>query len=122
LESIHAKRLHPRLSVFLYFTYHKAISQGDFKKDAPLARGLTGLRPEGCGRLSAAGCVSLRSGGDSACGAEGCGIALRAINIKTALRDWLSVSQGLIGILVISRYAAPPLSGCAGLSPIQGAE
>ena len=32
MESIHAKRLHPRLSVFLYFTYHKAISQGDFKK------------------------------------------------------------------------------------------
>ena len=26
---------------------------------------LTALRAEGCGRLSAAGCVSLRSGGDS---------------------------------------------------------
>ena len=39
--------------------------------------------------------------------AEGCGIALRAISIKSALRDWLSVSYGMIGILVISRYAAP---------------
>ena len=37
---------------------------------------LTALRAEGCGRLSAAGCVSLRSGSDSACGAEGDGIAL----------------------------------------------
>ena len=50
---------------------------------------LTGLRPEGCGggfaaifkkkgRGSAAGCIerlySLRSGGDSAYGAEGCGL------------------------------------------------
>ena len=33
---------------------------------------------------------------------------LRAMSIKSALRDWLSVSQGLISILVISRYAAPP--------------
>ena len=32
-----------------------------------------GLRPEGCGRLTAAGCVRFRSGGDSACGAEGGG-------------------------------------------------
>ena len=60
---------------------------------------MTGLRPEGFGRLTAAGyvptgetthydlcvagapsnhvrCASLRSGGDSACGAEGCGLPL----------------------------------------------
>ena len=60
---------------------------------------MTGLRPEGCGRLTAAGyvptgetthydlcvagapsnhvrCASLRSGGNSACGAEGCGLPL----------------------------------------------
>ena len=30
------------------------------------------------------------------------------MSIKSALRDWLSVSQGLISILVISRCAAPP--------------
>ena len=29
---------------------------------------MTALRAEGCGRLSAAGCVSLRSGGDSPTG------------------------------------------------------
>ena len=40
--------------------------------------------------------------------AEGCGIALRAMSIKSALRDWLSVSYGIVSILVISRYAAPP--------------
>ena len=40
--------------------------------------------------------------------AEGCGIARRAMLIKSALRDWLSISYGMIGILVISRYAAPP--------------
>ena len=31
-----------------------------------------------------------------------------AILIKSALRDWLSVSYGIVSILVISRYAAPP--------------
>ena len=46
----------------------------------------------------------------------------RAISIKSALRDWLSVSYGMIRILVISRCAAPPLSGLAGLPPVQGAE
>ena len=28
--------------------------------------------------------------------------------IKSALRNWLSVSYGIVSILVISRYAAPP--------------
>ena len=37
---------------------------------------MTALRAEGCGRLSAAGCVSLRSGGDSGIAAEGCGLPL----------------------------------------------
>ena len=40
--------------------------------------------------------------------AEGCGIARRAMSIKSALRDLLSVSYDMISILVISRYAAPP--------------
>ena len=31
--------------------------------------------------------------------AEGCGIARRAMSIKSALRDWLSVSHGMISIL-----------------------
>ena len=69
---------------------------------------LTALRAEGCGRLSAAGCVSLRSGGDSGFAAEGCGLPLRAMLIKSALRDLLSVSYDIVSILVISRCAAPP--------------
>ena len=40
--------------------------------------------------------------------AEGCGIALRAMSIKSALRIHLSMSYGIVSILVISRYAAPP--------------
>ena len=58
--------------------------------------------PDG-GRL-----CSLRSGGDSACGAEGGGLPSRAMLIKSALRIHLSVSYGIVSILVISRYAAPP--------------
>ncbi len=54
--------------------------------------------------------------------AEGCGIALRAMSIKSALRIHLSMSYGIVSILVISRYAAPPLSGCARTSPYAGAE
>ena len=86
------------------------------------------------------GLCSLRSGDDSACGAEGCGIALWAMSFISrlrrsrqhrvsilsaylvhpfplrgtspqgetrALRDWLSVSYGMISTLVISRCAAP---------------
>ena len=39
---------------------------------------------------------------------RGLRIALRAMLIKSALRDLLSVSYGMISILVISRCAAPP--------------
>ena len=39
---------------------------------------------------------------------RGLWIALRAMLIKSALRDLLSVSYDMISILVISRYAAPP--------------
>ena len=53
--------------------------------------------------LTAGGFLSL-----TALQAEGCGIAHRAMSIKSALRDLLSVSYGMICILVISRYAAPP--------------
>ena len=40
--------------------------------------------------------------------AEGCGIALRAILIKSALRDLLSVSYGMIGILLTGSLRSPP--------------
>ena len=45
---------------------------------------------------------------DGAFGPEGCGITLRAMLMKSALRINLSASYGKITILVISRYAAPP--------------
>ena len=66
--------------------------------------GLTGLRAGGFLSLTAA--LPLRVVVSP----------LWAMNIKSALRDLLSVPYGMISILVISRYAAPPLSGCAGLS------
>jgi len=99
------------------------------------------LGPEGCSRLSAAGCVEglwkrvvekgflgwtglghtcgvrvLKMDGPSAQGflgltafqAEGCGIARRAMSIKSALRDLLSVSYGVISILRIGSLRSPP--------------
>ena len=41
-------------------------------------------------------------------GSEGCGLPLRAMLIKSALRDWLSVSYGMISILVIGSLRSPP--------------
>ena len=40
--------------------------------------------------------------------AEGCSIALWAMSIKLALRDWLFVSYGMISILVIGSLRSPP--------------
>ncbi len=40
--------------------------------------------------------------------AEGCGIARRAMSMKSALRDLLSVPYGMISILVISSLRSPP--------------
>ena len=39
------------------FQYGFGKKKEKFFMGTPLARGLTGLRPEGCGRLTAAGCV-----------------------------------------------------------------
>ena len=54
-------------------------------------------------------CIASAQGGDSACGAEGGGLPLQAMLIKSALRDWLFVSYGMISILVIShlRWHSP---------------
>ena len=40
--------------------------------------------------------------------------------IKSALRDWLSVSYGIVSILVISRYAAPPYPAAPDFPPSGG--
>ena len=39
--------------------------------------------------------------------AEGCGIALREISIKSALRIYLSASFGMMSILLIGRGVSP---------------
>ena len=69
---------------------------------------LTALRAEGCGRLPAAGCVRFAQGATAPAALRVVVSPLRAMNIKSALRDLLSVPYGMISILVISRCAAPP--------------
>ena len=71
-------------------------SAADYKKGARLAP-----------RVVSKGCVRFRSGGDSACGAEGCGLPLRAMLIKSALRDLLSVSYDMKTILLTGSLRSP---------------
>ena len=42
------------------------------------------------------------------------------MSIKSALRDWLSMSYGMISILVVSRYAAPPYPAAPDFPPFGG--
>ena len=70
---------------------------------------LTGLRPEGCGRLSAAGCVRFAQGATAPAALRVVVSPYRAMSIKPALRDWLSVSY-------VTQYPVPlifsfPLEG-----------
>ena len=65
----------------------RVVKKKVLKMDRPLAGGflsLTGLWPEGCG------------------------IARRAMSIKSALRDNLAVSYGMIGILQVGSLRSPP--------------
>ena len=39
---------------------------------------------------------------------EGCGIARRAMSIKSALRDWLSMSYSMLSILLTGSLRSPP--------------
>ena len=90
--------------------------------DGPLARGL--WPPDG-GRLCrrvvkrkvlkmdrplAGGFLSL-----TAFQAEGCGGGFAASLLKSALRDWLSMSYGMKGILVMSSQRRPPKRGDFGV-------
>ena len=52
--------------------------------------------------------------------AEGCGIALRAMSIKSALRVHLSVSYGMISILLIGSLRSPPPIRLRRTSPYAG--
>ena len=68
---------------------------------------LTGLRPEGCGRLSAAGCVRWRSRGQRPFGPRVV-VAASPQFLKSALRIYLSASYGKISILLTSSLCSPP--------------
>ena len=78
---------------------------------------MTALRAEGCGRLSAAGCVSLRSGGDSGFAAEGCGLPLCGNAYK------ISVTGLALWVIWYDRQSADWLTAFATPYPtMQGAE
>jgi len=96
---------------------------------------LTGLRPEGCGRLSAAGYVRFAQGAGrkvlkmdrpaargSHDGLSGRGlwIALRAMLIKSALRINLSASYGKITILLTGSLRSPSPIRLRRTSPYAG--
>ena len=70
---------------------------------------LTALRAEGYGRLSAAGCVRFAQGATAPAALRVADCRSAAMLIKSALRIHLSVSYGMIGILVIShlRWLSP---------------
>lgn len=52
--------------------------------------------------------------------AEGCGIALRAMSMKSALQIYLSVSYVMIGILLIGSLRSPPPIRLRRTSPYAG--
>ena len=55
-------------------------------------------------------------------GFRGWWIALRAMLIKSALRDWLSVSYGMISILVTGSLRSPPPIRLCRTSPYAGGQ
>ena len=57
---------------------------------------------------------------DGAFGPEGCGLPLRAMLIKSALRDLLSVSYDMIRILLIGSLRSPPPIRLRRTSPYAG--
>ena len=68
--------------------------------------------PEGCGGGFAAGCVEglhrFAQGATAASPLRVADCRSAAMLIKSALRDWLSVSYGMIGILRIGSLRSPP--------------
>ena len=57
---------------------------------------------------------------DGAFGPEGCGLPSRAMLIKSALRVHLSVSYGMIGILLTGSLRSPPPIRLRRTSPCSG--
>ena len=76
------------------------------------------------GAADAAGCVEgLRRFAQGATAPTALRVAdcrSAAMLIKSALRDWLSVSYGIVSILVISRCAAPPYPAAPDFPPSGG--
>ena len=81
---------------------------------------LTGLRPEGCGRLMAAGYVRFAQGATAPTALKVADCRSAAMLIKSALRDWLSMSYGMISILRIGSLRAPPPIRLRRTSPCSG--
>ena len=93
---------------------------------------LTAFQAEGCGGGFAFGhACGVRVDGASprrflrflsltAFQAEGCGIAPWAMSIKSALRDWLSMSYSMISILRIGSLRSPPPIQLRRTSPYSG--
>ena len=73
------------------------------------------------GRSSAAGCVEglhrFAQGATAPAALRVVVSPLRAMSIKSALRIYLSVSYGIVSILVISRCAAPPYPAAPDFPP-----
>ena len=81
--------------------------------------GLTGLRPEGCGRLSAAGCVRFAQGATAPAALRVADCRSAAMLIKSALRNLLSVSYGMKTILLIGSLRSPPPIRLRWTSPLE---
>ena len=69
---------------------------------------MTALRAEGCGRLSAAGYVRFAQGATAPAALRVADCRSAAMLIKSALRDDLAVSYGIISILRIGSLRSPP--------------
>ena len=81
---------------------------------------LTGLCPEGCGRLSAAGYVRFAQGATAPAALKVADCRSAATLIKSALRDLLSVPYGMISILRIGSLRSPPPFRLRRTSPASG--
>ncbi len=70
---------------------------------------LTGLRPEGCGRLTAAGYIRFAQGATAPAALRVADCRRAAMLIKSALRNWLYESYSMKSILLTGSLRSPPL-------------
>ena len=88
----------------------KPVASG-FKRVQRVHRGrLTGLRPEGCGRLMAAGYIRFAQGATAPAALRVADCRRAAMLIKSALRIYLSAPYGMKSILLTgSLRSLPPI-------------